>query len=279
MNEMRADIAAVVCTGNVYGIGGTCTGREVPVDTMERINVLDLLSFSSKKRSGEQTPWKALKCRLSEERFACSAVVIHNRYIVVAGGYGWTTEQVLSSVEIIDTNQENQPHVFPGPQLNVPRHGVGLAAIGSCVYLAGNPDEFIDFKNFEYLELSGSCREGTNETATSVFPPSLSWTLMEDWSFNRHHSLHAVVRVGSCLVIRGGSLTSPVDVVDMKRNKVWNNVPQMTVARKGHSSVALSTGTVCISGEGENSCEQLSLMDKNTVVYTHLLGMKFCQQI
>ena len=132
MNEARSFHAAVVCNGSVYAIGGHNYGRSW-LNTIEHIAIIDLLSPKTRAKA---TPWETLTCRLSEARDCCSAVTIHNRYIVVVGGRG-TGERALTSVEIIDTEHESQPYSFPGPPLNVPRHCFGMTVIGLCIYVVG----------------------------------------------------------------------------------------------------------------------------------------------
>ena len=208
----------------------------------------------------------------------CSAATIHKRYIVVVAGRG-TDDRTLASIEIIDTVQESQPYLFPGPPLNVPRRNFGMAVIGSCIYVVGGSSHVFRaeaLRSVENLKVSDSHGEKTS-IGTSVFPPSLSWTKHEGLALSEPRAWHAVARVGSCLVVSGGCpcFSQPglqsVEVMDTKRNKVWNMVPEMTVPRMWHTMVTLSTGIVCISGVQVNYCERLSLMDKNSVVFRNLL--------
>ena len=276
MNEARSSLAAVVCNGSVYAIGGKHDRFSV-LNTIERIDIIHLLS---PKKCDKENPWFTLTSQLSKAREYFSAAAIHNRYIVVAGG--WSIDVgALASVEIIDTVQESQPHVFPGPPLNVPRVFFGMTVIGSCMYVVGGLShdllEAEAFKSVEYLKLSDSRGEGTNNNATSMFPSSLSWAIHEDLALNEPRCGHAVARVGSCLVVSGGSPSTShpsaqsVEIMDTKRNKVWKLIPEMTVPRIWHTMVSISTGIFCISGSGVNAYEQLSLMDQNSVVFRKLL--------
>ena len=276
MNEARSFHAAVVCNDGLYAIGGRNDSHS-DQNTIERIDIIDLLS---PKKLDKESQWKPLTCRLSKARWDCSAAAIHNRYIVVVGGRE-TGKRALTSVEIIDTEHESQPYIFPGPPLNVPRRDFGMTVIGLCIYVVGGTSNNLEkgqgLKSVECLKMSDSRGEGTNNKGTSVFPPSLSWTIHEKLALNQPRYGHAVARVGSCLVVSGGcplrsqTRLQSVEVMDTKRNKVWRMVPKMTVAREGHTMVSISTGIICISGLGENSCERLSLMDKNSAVFMRLL--------
>ena len=126
MNERRVRFAAVVCNDSVYAIGGWI------LDSIERIQVSDLLSSASLSKTEKETPWKTLKCRLSTtERDSCSATVVQNRFIVIGGG------DPNGNVDIVDVFQVYQPFVFQAPCLNVPRNKFGMAAVGSRVYVIG----------------------------------------------------------------------------------------------------------------------------------------------
>ena len=126
MNERRVGLAGVFCNGCVYAIGG------LKRDSMERIQVSDLLSSAYWNKSQKETPWEKLKCRLSTtQRGSCSATVVQNRYIVIGRGH------VNGSVDIVDTVRASQPFIFQGPALNVPRSKYGMAAVGSRVYVIG----------------------------------------------------------------------------------------------------------------------------------------------
>ena len=99
MNKARSEFAAVVCHGALYAIGGA--NDESTLSTIERINIEDLVSSSvASDRDNQQ--WKTLDCRLSCDRKGCAAVVVHDRFIIVAGGVG-EDDDFLSSIDIIDT--------------------------------------------------------------------------------------------------------------------------------------------------------------------------------
>ena len=134
MNERREGLAAVVCNGYVYAIGGGM------LDSIERIQVSDLLSSANLNKTEKETPWKTLECRLSTTHaWSSSAAVVQNRYIVIGGGKN-------GNVDILDISQASQPFIFQGPSLNVPRSYFGMAAIGSRVYAVGGLCEIIGRK-------------------------------------------------------------------------------------------------------------------------------------
>ena len=107
MNRRRSHHAAVVCNGGIYVMGGSNTASLDCMDCMERIDSNDL--------SVHDSHWTTLNCRLSTQRFGCCAVAVHNRYIVVIGGFN---SRYLSSVDIIDTSNHI---VTAGPSMTVPR--------------------------------------------------------------------------------------------------------------------------------------------------------------
>ena len=115
MNKRRFSPCAVVCNGGVYVMGGNSGGTSSTCNTfdcIERMDANDLVQSSSD--SSNKKKWTLLNCRLSTPRFGCGAVAMHNRYIVVMGGYndrgGYINrvsqrkDAYLSSVEIIDTS-------------------------------------------------------------------------------------------------------------------------------------------------------------------------------
>ena len=96
MNKARDEHTAVVCNGGVYVMGGYNQGS---LNCIERIDVKDLLRSSLISSTTQESPWTTLTCRLSTTRNGCCAVAVHNRYIIVLGGY--CNHRYLSSVDII----------------------------------------------------------------------------------------------------------------------------------------------------------------------------------
>ena len=276
MNEGRAALAAVVCNGCVYAIGGW--GR----DSIERIDVSDLLSSAYLNKTEKKTPWKTLQCRLSTDG-SCLAAVVQKRFIVVG------RTNCNGNVDILDTAQASQPFIFQGPSMNVPRIYFGMAAIGSRVYVIGGkkiigPEEL---DSVEYLDLLTDSGNDERDFEESTFAPSLSWKMYKDLVLPIPRFRHSVVRVGSCLLVVGGhsgdrfsvenKKEHSVEVFDTKRNKVWR-LPGMTTGLGQHiTAVAYSNGIVnneVAIGDELKPCqtlERLPLMDKNSVVYKRLL--------
>ena len=114
MNRNRAGHAAVVCNGSMYVMGGSNAGSSF--DCIERIDANDILQSSLTISSTRKSSWTTLTCRLSTGRCGCCAVAVHNRYIVVMGGY--FSGRNLSSVDIIDTSTHA---VIAGPSMTLPR--------------------------------------------------------------------------------------------------------------------------------------------------------------
>ena len=263
MNERRAGLAAVVCNGFVYAIGGWSR------DSIERIQVSDLLSSANLNKTEKETPWKTLKCRLSTED-SCLAAVVQNRYIVIGGAdrYG--------NVDILDVSQTSQPFIFQGPSMNVPRIDFGMAAIGSRVYAIGGCKflrEETEFTSVEYLDLlTDSYNNGRDfEEPTLV---SLSWKMHKGLVLPIPRVEHSV---GPSLVVLGGrnghDRVRSVEVFDTKRNKVWS-LPELREARGlDVKAVAVFNGIVVLGGDlaSWKTFEMLPLMDKNSAVFKCLL--------
>ena len=223
MKEAREACAAVVCHGAVYAIGGERNRRML--STIERILIEDLVS-SSFASNQDHYQWSTLKCRLSVERKGCAAAVVHDRFIVVAGGE-FEYEKMLSTVDIIDTCSSSTCIVVSGPQMNVPRTCFGMAVIGSRIYAVGGglcavgdgedgEDDPYEIKSVEYLDADNWLQEGTS---------TKSWQIEENLVLGSPRYNHGMVAVGSCLVVVGGSTfedpNSSVEVLDTERNIVW----------------------------------------------------------
>ena len=128
MKEKRDDLAAVVCNGYLYAIGGSTRNLRI-LNTLERILVNDLkkiaaaasttttaVSLSSSSSSStmnnndedddidnddneqDDGKWERVNARLSVARSGCAAVAVYNRFIVVMGG-----NMFFSTVDVIDT--------------------------------------------------------------------------------------------------------------------------------------------------------------------------------
>ena len=281
MQEYRYRHASVVCNGAIYAIGGR--GDFISNDSIERINIRDLLGPSSS--SNETDGWTMLTCRLTTGREGCAAAVVRDRFIVVAGG--WNGSDTVSSVDIIDTLSGNPCSVIAGPLLKVARSMFGMGVVGECLYVVGGKvgTEFDTedrvTKSVEYLEFDGLL-DNTASSATTVFPFSKSWTVHSDLSLNTPRKLHAVVQVGSCLVVAGGLTNGndplrSVEVLDTLKSIVWK-LPQLRHGRSekgrdGCSMVYLSRGATLIDPcDPLDLWQTLSLGDKNSWLFARLLA-------
>ena len=269
MNEERLALEAVVCDNFVYAIGGST--RRFPLDTIERINVTDLLHDGSNSNNSQ---WMTLNCRLCATRDWCAATVVQNRFIVVIGGYQ-SYARALSAVDVIDTGSQT---ITSGPPLNVARYDFGVSVIGRRIYVVGGCDGHGRLNSLEVLEFNEEPVHGS-VTGASVVPFSSSWNIHEDLYLRPPRYLRMVVNVGSCLIVAGGDSGSidedvaiTVEVLDTKTNVIWS-LPQLTTEHYGGSMVSVSDGILVMSGHHVDTCEKLSLVDKNTWIYTCLLAM------
>ena len=266
LNSKRALHAAVVCSGGVYVIGGH--NGSLRLDSIERIDVAKLCSGAAVRTTSNQ--WTTLNCRLTTARNGCSAVAVHKRYIVVIGG---SNGDPLSSVDIIDTAVQSNHAVIAGPSMAVPRCCCASAVIGHRIFSVGghNWHNGEDLKSVEYLEIHDPSGNDTMNTISAVFPSSCRWTRHDKLNLSIRRSDHAVVAVGSCLIVMGGIFApETVEVLDSRRNTLWT-FPQSTGSRYSCSAVVHSKGIAVISGDGNAPCATLSLVDKNTWCFHRLI--------
>ena len=186
-------------------------------------------------------------------------------HIVVIGG---SNGCLLSSVDIIDTAITSNHTVIVGPSMTVPRSGSASAVIGDRIFVVGGLTGYNleDLKSVEYVEIPDPSGNETKATAGAAFPSSFRWTLHHKLKLSILPTRHAVVAVGSCLIVMGGS----VDVLDTRRNTVWT-FPPSTGYRCAYSAVVHSRGIAVIGGNGNAACATLSLVDKNTWCFRRLI--------
>ena len=169
MNKSRNGLAAVGCNGGIYVMGGY-NGNTL--DCIEQINASDLLEQSSTSSSTHESHWTTLNCRLSTRRNGCCAVVVHNRYLVVMGG--WDGEQSLSSVDILDTSNQT---VIAGPNMTAPRLFCASAVVDHRIFVVGGSTvEYLDFG-------TPSDNEKKNNTLSTFISSLSSWTTHSDLVF------------------------------------------------------------------------------------------------
>ena len=251
------------------------------LDSIERMDVQDLLqtTLSTNNNTTTSGHWTTLNCRLSTIRNGCSAVAVHDRYIVVMGGHNMDEHDgsFVSSVDMIDTATRNNNHtVISGPSMTIARGYFASAVVGHCIYVVGGPDMLSDeLTSVEVSEFQDPLE--TTETAVAVgqvFPSSCAWTTHMDLKLSDPQmDQHAVVALGSCLLVTSANAQASVQVMDTSRKQhVWN-LPLFQQERFGCTEVAFSNGIAMISGLQVDSCETLSLMDKNTWCFRRLLEM------
>ena len=269
MNKSRLGHAAVVCNGGVYVMGGnnhvSTFGSEDFLYGMERIDSNDLLQSFSTTSTPHESHWKTLTCRLSTLRFGCCAVAVHNRYIVVMGGYN---SRYLSSVDIVDTSNGT---VIAGPSMTVPRAWCASAVIGHRIFVVGGRNGDDELDSVEYIDIARPCdnnEKTEKETGSSVISLSSSWTTHSDLLLSVARLSCAAVAMGSCLVVTGGS-SPTVDVLDTHHNRTWN-LPQFRNRLERRSIVAVANQIAVIGGTRNPTCATFPLMDKNSWCFRQL---------
>ena len=268
MNQKRDGHAAVVCNGGIYVMGGDNGGSDL--NCMERIDANDLLRSSLTTTTTHESSWTALTCRLSTHRFGCCAVAVHNRYIVVMGGhnndgylYGHYNDGYLSSVDIIDTNNHT---VTAGQSMTVPRQFCASAVIGHRIFVVGGQNDDGHLDSVEYLDFA---EERKDDTLSTVIPFSSSWITHSELRLSELRGSCAMVAVGSCLVVAGGQGHSTVEVLDTRRNRVWN-LPPFGNRRDDFCMATVANQVAVISGFGSPTCATLPLLDKHTWCFQRL---------
>ena len=259
MDKKRGHHAAVVCNGGIYVMGGDNGGSDL--NSMERIDANDLLRSSLTTTTTHESSWTALTCRLSTHRFGCCAVAVHNRYIVVMGGHN--NDGYLSSVDIIDTNNHT---VTAGPSMTVPRQFCASAVIGHRIFVVGGQNDDGHLDSVEYLDFA---EERKDDTLSTVIPFSSSWITHSELRLSELRGSCAMVAVGSCLVVAGGQGHSTVEVLDTRRNRVWN-LPPFGNRRDDFSMATVANQVAVISGFGSPTCATLPLLDKHTWCFQRL---------
>ena len=264
MNKARSGHAAAVCNGGVYVMGGHNGSSRF--DCIERIDETDLLLSPLKTNIiTHASNWTTLTCRLSTQRWGCRAGAVHNRYIVMMGGYNG---RYLSSVEIIDTNNHI---VTAGPSMTVPRLFCDSAIIGHRIFVVGgqNDDGYLD--SVEYLDFERSCdtEKTKKDTGSTLIPFSSTWITHSHLVLSNARSSCAMVAVGSCLVLAGGRGNSTVEVLDTHHNRVWN-LPPFGNDRVGCNMVTVANQVAVIGGGFNPTCAIFPLMDKNTWCFLQL---------
>ena len=293
LNDKRSDLVAVVCRDKVYaigGLGGDNNNNYTTLDTIESIQVSSLLetmeTLTMTRQNNNQ--WTRLQCRLSSPRRQCAAVVVHNRYIVILGGVNDMGR--LSSVDILDTappqnnnnNSNGEPTIVAGPSMNSTRYDFGACLMDNQIFVVGGHVNRMPSTSVESLLFQQQPQDkdhiNSNSNVSCTFPNS-SWRVEPHLSLSSPRALHAVAKMGSCLVVAGGScgnrgsLTkTSVEVLDVQRAVVWS-LPNLNIPRRyGCSMVTLSDCLLVLGGNDLEDCvESLAL----TVYQKHERCFKF----
>ena len=296
LSEGRARLVAVVCRDKVYaigGFGGDNNNNNITLDTIHSIQVSSLLEMTETSTMTRQNnnQWTRLQCHLSSPRRNCAAVVVHNRYIVILGGCNGIG-QLLSSVDIMDTapphnnnNNNGEPTIVAGPSMNSTQSYFAAAVVDNRIFvLGGVVDSGMPSTSVESLLFQQQPQDkdkdhtNSNSNVTCTFPNS-SWRMEPHLSLSGPRVSHAVAKVGSCLVVAGGSCNNHgsltytlVEVLDVQRGIVWS-LPNLTIPRQyGCSMVTLSDCLLVLGGDDSEDCvESLAL----TVYQKHERCYKF----
>ena len=258
LNEKRRYHAAETCNGKVYVIGGWNYDNGCHnLDTIECIDVASLLANTD----SSNRHWNTLSCRLSTAKNGCAAVVVHDRYIVIMGGYNGSER--LSTVEVLDTLQ-NKIVPLSGLTMNSPRSDFGAAVVGNSIYAVGGMNN--NGNKLDSVEvLTFNVDVDSIGDASTVFGKSSSWTTSKDLVLSKGRYGHGVAKIGNCVVVAGGcrkdGRTNSVEMLDPYRHVVWL-LPDMTVARLYCSIAVLSKEIVVLGGDDHASLETLALIDE-----------------
>ena len=261
LNQERRFLAAVTCNGKVYAIGGSAGSNQQfqNLDTIESIDVESLLANTD----SSNCRWKTLSCRLSTARSGCATVVVHDRYIVIMGGYH--VRQSFSTVEVLDTLQ-NKVVLLSRLTMKSPRSLFGAAVVGSSIYAVGGMNNDQNYKQLDSVEvLTFNVDVDRFRDASTVFGKSSSWTTSKDLVLSMGRHGHAVAKIGNCVVVAGGwgidGLMNSVEVLDPYRHVVWH-LPNMTLNRENCSIAVVSKNIVVVGGQERASLEALALVGK-----------------
>ena len=269
--EKRSGHVAVVCGGSVYVLGGgpryACSGNM----SIEKIDISNLVPSKDNR-------WTTVSCLLSKTRYDCAATAVHDRYIVVVGGYSKSEHrknyELLSSIDIIDTAVDSYHATFSGPSLNVARKSCGISVVGGRIYVTGGCGDlgYGWLGSVEYFEFNDSPMAEFENTRTT-FPSSRKWKMLKELSLSVPRSEHDVVRVGSCLIVGGGKTEivgrNMVEVLDTNGFHVWH-LPSLNWQE--HSTmVATAKGIVVIGGKGDHLCTSIPLVTRKQQLQVRVL--------
>ena len=210
---------------------------------------------------------------------------VHNRYIVILCSHTGIGHY-LSSVDILDSappqiNNNNGETIVAGPSMNLARFSFGAAVVDNCIFVVsgwvkGGPSTSVESLLFKQQpQDKDKDHTNSNRNMRCTFP-YFSWRKEPHLSLSSPRDSHAVAKVGSCLVVAGGSTTvamwGTVEVLDIQWGMVWS-LPNLTIPRPSCCSmVTLSDCLLVFGGDGSEYCvESLAL----TVYQKHECCFKF----
>ena len=276
LNEERDLLAVETCNGKVYVIGGW--NRNIHcLDTIECIDVVSLLANTD----SSNRHWNTLSCRFPTAKSGCAAVVVHDRYIVIMGGYN-DRDKFLSTVEVLDTLQ-NKIVPLSGLTMNSPRSSFGAAVVGNSIYAVGGMSNI--GKLLDSVEvLTFNVGVDSIGDATTVFGKSSSWTTSKDLVLSKGRRGLGVAKIGNCAVVVAGGCgidgeINSVEVLDPYRRVVWH-LPNMSVTRCYCTIAVLSQKIVVLGGRKYHaSLETLALVGQAAQQVGGTRERVFCQEI
>ena len=184
----------------------------------------------------------------------CAAVAVHNRWIIVMGGYDGDVH--LSTLDVIDTTNHDVT-VVAGPEMQLPRSFFGAAAVDNQIWVVGGEDEICLVESIALVE---STDTSLSSSLDSPFTPQAHWTIHNAMQLSIRRSYHAVCGVPgtSCLAVAcgddgdgDGNRLKSVEVLDVHRCVVWR-FPDLTVSRFAFSMLGgCSSGASCACWPGQ----------------------------
>lgn len=196
-----------------------------------------------------QQQWEVLSTRLKEKRAGHGAVVIHNNRILLTGGYNGN--DWLSSVEIINTNNNTSNTTTTFPDLPTKRSNHASVVVNDDAYVIGGS--------------VGSNRLNTvQRIRTSSTNPTPSWENVAAMN-ERRNGCAAAVHRNTIYVFGGvdetGKRLSSVEVFNTTTGNCWvvmdNN---MATPRRFHSAVMVGD-TIYIIGGTDDQINRLDSVE------------------
>ena len=174
--------------------------------------------------------------------------------------------------------------IVAGPSMNSTRSSFGAAVVDNRIFVVSGlinrePSTSVESLLFQQQpQDKDKDHTNSNSNVSWTFPNS-SWRMEPHLSLSGPRYSHAVAKVGSCLVVAGGSCNNhgswtytSVEVLDVQRGIVWS-LPNLNIPRwYDCSMVTLSDCLLVLGGDDSEDCvESLPL----TVYQKHERCFKF----